>query len=155
MITALNVANNFIEYSKRDNISITPMKLQKLLYIFYKEYLKKTKKKVFEDNFQVWKYGPVISSVYYGFKQYGAGVITDYYLDDEDTYTVVDLKENNNFKNIIEEVWNKYKHFSGVYLSELTHLENTAWYKAERNKISILQDKDIYEEESYDKYIKQ
>lgn len=154
MITALNVANNFIEVSKRDEIPITPMKLQKLIYIFYKEYLKKTKKKVFDDDFRVWKYGPVVTNVYLAFKNYGANTIKDYYFDEKNKYTVVDLDKNNNFKKIFEETWDTYKHFSGLYLSELTHLEGTAWDKARENNIGVLRDKDIYEEESYEKYIR-
>ena len=39
----LAVANTFLQYAKRDNISVTPMKLQKLIYILYKTYLQKYK----------------------------------------------------------------------------------------------------------------
>ena len=64
MITALDVANTFLARAKKEKIDISPMKLQKLIYILYKNYLKETKKKLFSDKFEVWKYGPVISEVY-------------------------------------------------------------------------------------------
>ena len=42
MITALNIANNFLERAFAENIPISPMKMQKLIYILYKEYLNPT-----------------------------------------------------------------------------------------------------------------
>ena len=44
MITALDVANTFLARAKKEKIDISPMKLQKLIYILYKNYLKETKK---------------------------------------------------------------------------------------------------------------
>lgn len=83
MITALNVANTFLARAKQDNVDVTPMKLQRLIYIFYKEYLKKTNEKLFEEKFEVWKYGPVLSDVYYAFQKYRANAIDDFYYDDD------------------------------------------------------------------------
>ena len=36
MITALDVANTFLDRAKKEKIDISPMKLQKLVYILYK-----------------------------------------------------------------------------------------------------------------------
>ena len=35
MITALDVANTFLERANKEKIDITPMKLQKLIYLLY------------------------------------------------------------------------------------------------------------------------
>ena len=40
-ITALNVANNILKRAFAEDIDITPMKLQKIIFCTYKEYLKK------------------------------------------------------------------------------------------------------------------
>ena len=69
MITALDVANTFLERANKEKIDITPMKLQKLIYLLYKNYLKDTRSKLFWDGFEVWQYGPVIPSVYAAFQQ--------------------------------------------------------------------------------------
>lgn len=152
MITALNVANTFIARAKEDGIDVTPMKLQKLIYIFYKTYLKRTKTRLFSDFFEVWQYGPVIDKVYQAFKSYRSNAITDFYYDDEkkSEYTTVALKKGSDFLEIFNEVWEKYGQFDGIYLSMLTHQANTAWSKADAKNLPLLSDGDIIEEEDYD-----
>lgn len=41
MVSALAVGNTILKRAKTDNIDITPMKLQKLIYIVYETYYKK------------------------------------------------------------------------------------------------------------------
>lgn len=150
MITALNVANTFLARSKQDNVDVTPMKLQRLIYIFYKEYLKKTNEKLFEEKFEVWKYGPVLSDVYYAFQKYRANAIDDFYYDDDKkNYTTVKLIPGTAFYSIFNDVWGKYSHYSGTFLSDLTHQEGTSWSKADCRNDSYLEDREIFEEESY------
>lgn len=151
MITALHVANTFLEKSKRDNINVTPMKLQKLIYILYKEYLKKTKTRLFEEKFEVWKYGPVIHEVYVAFRIYRSNVITDFYYNNTDKtqYTTVELKKGSNFNIIFNQVWEKYGSFSGIYLSQLTHQQDTAWSLADERGDRFLLDEDIISEKEY------
>lgn len=149
MITALNVANTFIDRAKQDDINITPMKLQRLIYIFYKEYLKKTNKKLFAEKFEVWKYGPVLSDVYYAFQKYRANAINDFYYDNNRHYTTVKLIPGTAFYSVFNAVWNKYSHYSGTFLSDLMHQENTAWFKADKRNDNYLDDKEIFQEENY------
>lgn len=152
MITALNVANTFLEKAKSDNVDVTPMKLQKLIYIFYKSYLKATNERLFEDRFEVWQYGPVIAPVYHAFKQYRSNAITDFYYesDRKTAYITVALKKGTAFYNIFEHVWQTYGRFDGIYLSFLTHQPNTAWSKADSKNEVYLSDLDIICEEEYD-----
>ncbi len=149
MVTAINVANTFLERAFKEGVDITPMKLQKLIYIFYKEYLKETKSKVFTDEFEVWKYGPVISFVYDCFKKYGSNTIKDYYKNIDGSYTVVKLIPNSDFFNIFNKVWSLYGNKDGIYLSMLTHEEGTAWSKAWESGRQNIIDEDIYNEVSY------
>ena len=151
MITALNVANTFLARAKQDNVDVTPMKLQKLIYIFYKEYLKKTNEKLFEEKFEVWKYGPVLSDVHYAFQKYRANAVDDFYYDDNKrkNYTTVKLIPGTAFYSVFNAVWNKYSHYSGTFLSNLTYQDGTAWSKADRRNDSYLEDREIFEEESY------
>ena len=148
MITALDVANTFLERANKEKIDITPMKLQKLIYLLYKNYLKDTRSKLFWDSFEVWQYGPVIPSVYAAFKQYRSNAIRSYHSNAVGKYNIVSF-QNPDFKRNFERVWEKYRDLDGIFLSQLTHQKNTAWSKANEGQIPVLNDNDIYSEEEY------
>ncbi|AXF95130.1 Panacea domain-containing protein [Spiroplasma phoeniceum] len=50
--------------------AITQLKLQKSLYFIYVYFLVNKQKKIFNDKFQRWDYGPVIKDVYDKYKKY-------------------------------------------------------------------------------------
>lgn len=145
MLTTQAVANTFIKAGAEEMIPLTPMKLQKLVYIFYKHYYQKTKKKLFTESFEKWKYGPVLPSLYYEFKSFGASPVTKFSRNAQGMVEVMQLNSNPTAKKIFKEVWDKYKHFSAVELSRLTHQANTAWSKAK----TVLKDEDIMNEPEY------
>ena len=149
MITALNIANNFLEKGFQEKINISPMKLQKLIYILYKEYLKRTGSKLFTENFEVWQYGPVLPNVYNEFKGYKANPIKNYALNADSSVSKVNIVKGSHFEEIFNRVWNLYRLFSGVELSKFTHRENGALDKAKNNNNYVLNDRDIFMEEYY------
>lgn len=149
MITALNIANNFLERAFQEKIPVSPMKLQKLIYILYKEYLKRTGLKLFTENFEVWQYGPVLPNVYSEFKSYRANPIKSYALNADASITKVNIVQGTHFEEIFDRVWNLYKRFSGIALSDFTHREGGAWDKAKNNNNYVLNDRDIFMEEYY------
>ena len=63
MVTALNIANAILYKGFNEGVDITPMKLQGLLYLTYKEFYKRTNTLLFDEKFEVWMYGPVVRSV--------------------------------------------------------------------------------------------
>lgn len=144
MCNPLFVANNIIDRAKKENISITPMKLQKILYFVYRDYLQKQKDGIplFAERFATWKYGPVLESVYTAFKKYGSEFISDYYREDGKAYAANE-ESNGLLGQVLNDVWNKTKKYNGIQLSKITHKENSAWYKAFQNQHIFLDDKDI------------
>lgn len=145
MITAVTVANNFIQKGKKDKIDITPLKLQKLVYFLYKEYLKNTGKQLFSERFETWKYGPVIPSIYSEFNSYGDLPIKTFSQDSKGISYIV--TETGKFKEAIEHVWSLYKNYSAFDLSLLTHKPDTAWSKAKEECRQYLKDEDIKNEQ--------
>ena len=148
MVSALNVANNILERGFSESIDITPMKLQKLTYLVYKKFYQDTDKVLFPDRFEVWKYGPVIRSIYDEFKEYGGNAIKQYRKEADGTILIVDEKRSVAFRNAINAIWDKYKRYDGIPLSAMTHKEGGAWYKAAKRKDIYLSDEDIKEEEA-------
>ena len=146
MVTALSVANSVLNRAFNEDIDITPMKLQKLIYFIYREYLKLTNESLFPEKFEVWKYGPVIESVYYKFKKYGSNAIRDYGRDENRRISVVNEDTSNDFVKAFSTVWDKYKEYDGAYLSMLTHESGTAWRIAYDKGEMFLDDDDIKNE---------
>lgn len=118
------VANYFIRVAKNSDTAITPMQLQKLVYISHGWHLGLFSKPMIDDSFEAWKYGPVCSSLYQQFKSYGSGPIRHLApmepwkeLSSSDRQTLV----------ILEFVWKHYGQMHGVKLSNLTHAKGTPW----------------------------
>lgn len=149
MISALNVGNNILQRGFSEDIDITPMKLQKLIYLVYKRYYKKNSKALFSEPFEVWKYGPVVRSVYDEFKHFGANSIKKYAMEPNGSVLIVNEEKSESFRSALDYVWDKYKYYDGIPLSEMTHRKNTAWWKAAKREDAYLDDKDIYEEENF------
>ena len=47
MVSSQVVANTILRSAFKEKVSISPMKLQKLMYFFFKEYAQKTGEKIF------------------------------------------------------------------------------------------------------------
>lgn len=148
MASVKAVCNTFLykSFTEPSRMTITPLKLQKLIYFAYKDYLQKTGSKAFNDTIQTWKYGPVVQSVYDEFKSFGKKPITKFARDAQDKVYVVNNKALN---DSIDCVWGKYKTWTGVELSKLTHEDGTAWSKAFENHDPYLKDDDIKNERPY------
>lgn len=149
MVSALSVGNTILERAMVDGIDITPMKLQKLIYIVYKEYYKRTGRPLFAERFEVWKYGPVLRDVYDAFKGYGANAIKELSRESDGNIYIVNEESSTTFREIMNYTWEKYKAYDGIRLSEMTHKKDTAWYKAAKSGQVFLSDEDIKNEEAF------
>lgn len=71
--SAQAVANAFIDRAQKGVIpDLTPMKVQKLLFYTQSWYLRfNNGAPLFDDNFERWKFGPVVPSIYHELKPYG------------------------------------------------------------------------------------
>lgn len=72
MSTALDIANWFLASIDREaGDSITPLKLQKLVYYAQAWSLALRGESLFEEDFQAWAHGPVVESVYQAYRSHG------------------------------------------------------------------------------------
>lgn len=63
--SAKDIGRATVQLSIDSKCWISNLKLQKLLYFSWLEYYRRTKQSLFDEEFQAWKYGPVVPSVYY------------------------------------------------------------------------------------------
>lgn len=134
--SAKAIANEFIKLAKKDEKSLTQMKIQKLVYISHGYCLAILNKPLIDDEIQAWQYGPIIPQLYNEFKVFGKNEIDtlayNFELDDE--FNIIkDIpkvdEEDTQIKELINAVWEKYKDYTGPNLSNLTHRKNTPWDK--------------------------
>lgn len=124
--TVFDVANWFLEKE-----SMTPKKLQKLVYYAYSWYLTLVNEsvndlsaKLFESRLEAWVHGPVFPELYKKYKNY-SGENIELYQD-----SVVDFNED--AVDILSQVWEVYGRYTGNQLESITHQE-IPWLKARGN----------------------
>ena len=116
-------ANYFLKIVDRDSGStITPLKLQKILYYAQGYYLALYNKSLFKEDFQAWAHGPANPGIYNKYKDVGYDAI-----DEPDPKEVI--KFDSETSNFLSDIWNTFGIYDGKYLEELTHKEEP-WIKA-------------------------
>ncbi|MDE0300644.1 MAG: DUF4065 domain-containing protein [Candidatus Poribacteria bacterium] len=146
------VANWFIRRSLKESNPVTLMKLLKLVYIAHGWHLAIVDKPLIRDRVEAWMYGPVIPELYHEFKRYGILPIQELATDYEpifDGKRLIDAKlvtpkipnDDTRTRNCLKRVWEVYKGFTAIQLSNLTHEAGTPWdsvfNNADANKSEI------------------
>ena len=121
-ITIFDIANFFLKIVDRDaGSTITPLKLQKILYYAQGYHLAMFDIELFEEDFQAWAHGPANLEIYNEYKEYG--------------YSAIDAPKgdvpllDDGLIDFLYRIWNTYGIFDGKYLEQLTHQE-TPWIEA-------------------------
>lgn len=123
----------------------THLKLEKLVYLCYADYLCETKEKLFDDKIFAFKYGPVVDSVYNAFKKHGYDD-----LKSEDNSILYDESQKNMaFRSriycakdgilkldSIDKTIDKYGNMSADELVKLTHSSSSPWCYAGGGDVS-------------------
>lgn len=116
-------------------IPCTHLKLEKMTYMCYADYLYQTGNKLFEDKIYAYKLGPVVKSVYDKYKKKWSKYL---YEDDEKVYDEHDknmpiksriLASKDGIKKLIsiDKTIEKYREYSASKLVNLTHQKSTPW----------------------------
>ncbi|MCM1053749.1 MAG: DUF4065 domain-containing protein [Ruminococcus sp.] len=124
-INIFNVANFFLSIVDRDaGSTITPLKLQKILYYAQGYYLAINNNELFSEEFEAWAHGPANPEIYDKYKGYGCSAISE-----------PSEKDMPNFEedviNFLYDIWNTFGIYDGKYLEELTHQESP-WIEARK-----------------------
>ena len=120
--TAEQVAKWFLSYNRiaendEGGELISNLKLQKLLYYAQGCFLAITDKPLFNDPILAWQHGPVVSSIYHKYKQYGSNGIEF----DED----FDLSTFTEYENkILSQVYETFGQYSAWKLRSRAHNED-------------------------------
>jgi uncharacterized phage-associated protein len=145
------VANWFLDRASEVGRSLTPMKLQKLMYFAHGWHLALRDAPLVNESVQAWDYGPVFPSTYHEFKDLGDKQIdrraysVDYHdqqiwmiqpsvadeamkLDDEPNKVLV----------LLNRVWEIYSPHSASVLSKKTHEVGSPWWTVRKKAMEKL-----------------
>ncbi len=144
MYTALQVANSVLKLSFDEEKWISPLKLQKLVYLVHGWHLACFDKPAIEHEPEAWHYGPVFPEIYHEYKIFGSLPISQ---ENWELYGTANRgevpKKDENFHQLLKQVWALYSPYSGLYLSNLTHKSDTPWSSAKKKGNNSLNQKDI------------
>lgn len=124
-------------------ITCTQLKLQKLVYLCFADYLCDTGKKLFIDKIYAFKYGPVVETVYRKYKEYGYKPI-EKETGDIDSKNIFEMPaksrilfaEDGTEKIMsIEKTLKKYGDLTAGELVELTHRDSAPWSKTTKSTL--------------------
>jgi uncharacterized phage-associated protein len=123
--TPLALANTFLK-RHGDEGGIEHMKLQKLCFYAYGWWLVDHDKPLLVEGPEVWKFGPVFSSLYSVLAMYGRQPISK---PQKMAFGNVKLiqSDDKDARNLVDMVWERYGERSSFDLSNETHKEGTPW----------------------------
>lgn len=109
-----------------DKKSITPLHIQKLMYLFEGYYMNvKDTNKLYECDYQAWNFGPVAIPLYKNFKKYGRNNII---LNAEQLEIANNVCEEK--KKLLEKIYKAFGEFSAMDLVKFTHVDGSPWKEA-------------------------
>jgi uncharacterized phage-associated protein len=143
-----HVANAFLYRARQEGVAdIDPLKIQKLVYCLHGWHLATRDAPAVGELFQAWPYGPVLSSLYHEFKQFGSATIANYAEEiDPNSGVSRSLMVSPNdkaFYDVFDAVWTRYKNLNGIQLSALTHADGTPWSTARQRGLPYLSNDEI------------
>lgn len=123
MPIAEDVAKFFIQYYDDNDVLITNLMLNKLLYFAQGHHLAEYGKPLFGETIEAWKYGPVVPSVYRKYKPCGKDPIHgDGRFDCRDLFS-------DDAMSLLLDVAEYYMDYSSSKLVALTHEQGGPWDK--------------------------
>lgn len=133
------IANFFLKRAGEEKIPITPMKLQKLIFLAHAWHLALDKegRPLINEPVEAWKYGPVIRSIYREFRRFGDQGIDCFAQEfDPKTFSLypptIDQEDAPDVDRdfvlaLLERVWEVYKGYTPIELANMTHLPEEPW----------------------------
>ena len=129
------VANAMLEIAEEHGASVSPLKLQKLVYVAHGWSLGLTGQPLVGDELpEAWQYGPVFPSLYQEFRDFGKGPVsrraTAFEINDGGGFSSVEPKVSSDDTpvwTLLRRIWDVYGKFGAIGLSDLTHRDGTPW----------------------------
>lgn len=122
----LAIANTIVS-QHGDDMPLSHMKLQKLVFYTYGWWLAYHQEPVATEGPEVWQYGPVFSSMYNALAPFGNRAISRPQRSVPIGHPPLLPEEATAERDLMEWVWSRYGSRSAGTLSDMTHAKGTPW----------------------------
>lgn len=119
------IADYVINYSNKNGIYMSNLKLQKIMYFIQNKFLNNYSE--INAVFIAWQHGPIIKPLYSRFSGFGSSQL---FILSEKNLNI--LEED---KKIIDNILEKTKNVNPWKLVDISHNVNNSWYKIYNNKL--------------------
>ncbi len=136
MYDARQIANEILRRAWENDLEITQLQINKLVYFLHGHHIRKFGTPLVEDEFQAWQRGPVHTCLRQAFKKYGDRPIEELAMRFNPVTRVESEFEpvlSNQALSIINEYLDFYLNYTAGQLVEITHAAETPWSKTMEN----------------------
>lgn len=129
--SSLQVANEFLKLAQKDPTAvrdISNMKLQKL--VFFAQVLSvcmDIEQPLVANNFHAWDYGPVSPLLYKKIRRFGSEFLSLNSPSVREVFAECEAVTDARALSIINAVWRRFKQYTSVQLSMLSHRKDSPW----------------------------
>lgn len=136
--TPLALANTFLQ--RHGSGGIEHMKLQKLAYYAYGWWLAYEAEPLLVEGPELWKFGPVFSSLYRVLAPFGSRPIADPQKASPFSDPTIIPDGDGKTLGLVDWIWERYGGLGSFTLSDMTHAPGTPWQiEAEKNQYRVPQ----------------
>jgi uncharacterized phage-associated protein len=132
-VDAKALANLMLDWADDENIEVSPMKLQKLIFFPHADFLASRGTPLVKQEFEAWDYGPVVPSLYHAFKDFGSNPInTRATAFDPAKRTLFEPKatfDEHDWEDV-RRSFDYFSKFTAPQLSKMSHGLDGAWRQA-------------------------
>lgn len=138
------IANVLISKGVSEGQPLTPLAILKLVYFCHGWMLARFDRRLADETFKAWTYGPVIPDLYHALKHYGAQPVTKelplvhiarHIGDNRFAVEFREIEELDDDEEwIVSETYRTHAHYDGIALMNATHTPGGAWEKARRRR---------------------
>ena len=129
------IANAFLERARSEGRALTPLQIQKLVFLAHGWSLSLRGTELIDEPIQAWTYGPVVRSLYDDFKSFGSDPILQMATVYGEGKFSTPIEKSPEVASLLNFVWDRYKNLTAGQLSRLTHLPGSPWSRVGKNDI--------------------
>jgi uncharacterized phage-associated protein len=132
------VANYFLDLAANEGRSLDPMGIEKLVYFAHGWHLAIFESPLVPQPVEAWQYGPVFRDLYQSFKEFGTSWIKRPAMANGVAPRIENSEDTKETRALLNRVWNIYKNYSSIQLSNLTHLPDSPWTITRENNETVI-----------------